>query len=121
MSSKSSEQMRKHLTKRLSRFPSSIRKTITFDNGTENTKHIDIDKELGTTSYFCHPYHSGEKGSVENANGLIRQYIPKKTDIRKISNDTIINIEYALNNRPRKCLGYLTPYEAFKKSVALQV
>lgn len=96
-------------------------KSITYDNGTENYQHMSIDKKLGTKSYFCLPYHSWEKGSVEQVNGLIRRYLPKGTDISKVSHDRITEIENLLNNRPRKCLNYRTPYEVYhSKGGALQ-
>lgn len=86
-------------------------KSITYDNGLENYEHTFINQALGCNSYFCHPYHSWEKGSVENTNGLIRRYLPKKTDFNKISNEEIASIEYFLNNRPRKRLNFQTPSE----------
>ncbi len=100
---------------RLAPFPANARLSITYDNGSENTEHVAVNKALGTDSYFCAPYHSWEKGAVENINGLIRRYIPKGTDIAKITEDQIRWIEWQLNNRPRKCLGYRTPAEVFDK------
>lgn len=95
--------------------------TITYDNGSENTAHEEINKTLDISSYFCNPYHSWEKGTVENTIGLIRRWLPKKTDLAKISEAEIIEIENWLNNRPRKCLNYRTPLEVWEKerSVAL--
>jgi IS30 family transposase len=71
--------------------------------------------ELGCVSYFCQPYHSWEKGAVEQVNGLIRRYIPKGTDIQKINQRTIDKIEKLINNRPRKCLDYKTPLEVYNE------
>ena len=68
--------------------------------------------------FFCHPYHSWEKGTVENTIGRIRRYIPNGNDIRDISEDKIQELEYVLNNTPRKCLGYLTPYEKMNKELS---
>lgn len=82
-------------------------KTMTFDNGIENTKH----EKLGVPSYFCDPYSSWQKGGVENANKMIRRFIPKKSDIADYSNDYIKMIVDTLNNKPRKSLNYKTPYE----------
>ena len=95
--------------------------TITYDNGSENTAHEEVNKILDSSSYFCNPYHSWEKGTVENTIGLIRRWFPKKTDLARISEAEIIEIESWLNNRPRKCLNYRTPLEVWKKerSVAL--
>ena len=96
-----------------------MRKTITYDNGKENVKHVETNKVLGTNSYFCTPYHSWEKGSVENTIGLIRQYLQKQTDFSIIPESQIEMIEARLNSRPRKRLGFLTPEEAFANAVAL--
>ena len=103
------------MVSRLSSFPAEARLSITYDNGSENTEHEAVNKVLGTDSYFCAPYHSWEKGAVENINGLIRRYIPKGTDIEKITEEQIRWIEWQLNNRPRKCLDYRTPAEVFDK------
>lgn len=70
-------------------------------------------------TYFAHPYCSGERGTNENTNGLIRWYFPKGTDFATISDDDIQRVENALNNRPRKRLGWMTPIEVFNSSVAL--
>ena len=98
----------------LQRFPRRYVKSITFDNGLENAEHELIAKSLGIKTYFCNPYHSWEKGGVENGIGLIRRYLPKKTDFSLISNKYIRSIEERLNNRPRKTLGFLTPLEAYR-------
>ena len=89
------------------------RKTITYDNGKENMSHQRINEKLNMDSYFCNPYHSWEKGSVENTVGLVRRYLPKKTDFAKVSDIQIADIEHQLNSRPRKCLQFRTPYEVF--------
>lgn len=103
------------IIKRLSPLDESARKSITYDNGPENALHYVINAELDMKSYFCKPYHSWEKGTIENTNGLIRRYLPKKTDFSLISSAKIKQIETALNNRPRKCLSYKTPNEVFKE------
>lgn len=90
-------------------------KSFTYDNGSENTEHELVNKILGTTSYFCEPYHSWEKGTVENTIGLIRRRLPKKTDFATISNKELQGIERWLNNRPRKCLNFNTPAEALRQ------
>jgi transposase, IS30 family len=95
-------------------------KTLTTDNGTENFAYEKIQDELKISCYFAHPYCSGERGTNENTNGLIRWYLPKGTDFATISNETIKAIENTLNNRPRKRLGWKTPLEVFNESVALQ-
>ncbi len=101
------------LTRRLSRYPRAFRLSITYDNGPENAEHMRTNKILGTRSYFCEPFHSYERGTVENTIGLVRRFLPKKTNLAKISQDHLTNIESWLNNRPRKCLGFKTPAELF--------
>lgn len=106
---------------RLTTLAPNRRKTITYDNGKENMNHQGINESLGTQSFFCNPYHSWEKGSVEQIAGLVRRYLPKKTDFAKVSEDQITFIEHQLNSRPRKCLGFKTPNEVFSSTrVALQ-
>lgn len=99
--------------------PKEMIKSITYDNGSENTGHIEINRILGTASYFCQAYHSWEKGTVENTNGLIRRFFPKGINFDNITCDEIEKVEYWLNNRPRKCLNYFTPQEVFNSTVAL--
>jgi len=112
---KTSRQTRKAINRRLCRHPEGGRLSITYDNGSENVEHEAINAKLGTKSYFCAPYRSWEKGTVENTCGLIRRYLPKKTDIGAIPESKIKKIERQLNNRPRKCLGFQTPAEVFDK------
>ena len=106
--------------RRLSPVPERLRRSVTYDNGSENADHALVNRTLGTDSYFCAPYHSWEKGTVENTIGLVRRWLPKKTNLDTVSDDKIMEIERWLNDRPRKCLGYKTPLEVFNKlSVAL--
>ncbi len=90
--------------------------TITSDNGKEFAYHEEISKTLDTKFYFANPYHSWERGLNEHTNGLIRQYIPKKSEFNNISKEEIVTIASKLNNRPRKALGYKTPFEVFMKA-----
>jgi IS30 family transposase len=87
--------------------------TLTFDNGKEFAQHAFIGKALQAQVYFAHPYHSWERGLNENTNGLLRQYFPKSTNLLRVTDDEVNNAVYALNHRPRKCLGYRTPHEVF--------
>lgn len=97
---------------RLSDFPQSLKQTVTADNGAENTEHKTISQQLDLTGvYFCHPYHSWEKGTVENTIGRIRRFVPKGVSIDELTAETLAAVEHSLNSTPRKCLGYLTPYE----------
>jgi len=95
--------------------------TITSDNGKEFAYHQNISSSLDAEFYFCDPYSSWQRGLNENTNGLIRRYIPKKTEFEYISNKDIIMIQNRLNHRPRKSLGYKTPYEVFFKEVSKKI
>jgi len=90
--------------------------TLTLDNDIVFRKHQQLSQLLGAPVYFCHPYHSWEKGGVENSNKLIRQYIPKRSDISQYSDEYVQMIQDKLNNRPRKCLKYKTPLEVMKEN-----
>ena len=85
--------------------------TITSDNGKEFAGHLEIAKALGIDFFFAHPYHSWERGSNENLNGLVRQYIPKGTNIAALPPELFPRVEKALNDRPRKRHGYHSPKE----------
>ena len=85
----------------------------TSDNGKEFALYKDIEKELKIDFYFATPYQSWERGANENTNGLIRQYIPKKTDFETISDDYVKFVENELNNRLRKRHGFKSPKEVF--------
>lgn len=91
--------------------------TITSDNGKEFAYHEQITKTLDTRFYFANPYHSWERGLNEHTNGLIRQYLPKKTDLSTVKRKEIRFIQDRLNNRPRKILGYKTPAEVFYATI----
>lgn len=106
--------------KRFESIPSPYRRTLTVDNGGENAGWKSIEESLHMKTYFAHAYCSGERGTNENTNGLIRWYFPKGTDFATISDDDIIRVENALNNRPRKRLGWKTPLEAFRAGVAIE-
>jgi IS30 family transposase len=90
--------------------------TITADNGKEFSYHKLIAAQLDTKVYFCDPYSSWQRGLNEHTNGLIRQYIPKKSEFENISKQEIVTIQNKLNHRPRKSLGFRTPYEVFMKA-----
>jgi len=96
--------------------------TITYDNGPEFTDHEKIAKDLDAKIYFAHPYASWERGLNENTNGLIRQYLPKNRELLSLSEREVNQIMDKLNNRPRKSLGFQTPFEVFfKKKTSLTV
>lgn len=99
------------LNQQLGKLPSSLVKSITFDNGKENYYHEEVADNLSCQTFFCNPYHSWEKGTVENTGGLVRQYLPKGTDLSTIEKSELSYIAKELNNRPRKILKYYTPRE----------
>src|SRR3989344_988549 len=92
-----------------------IVRSVTADNGSENANHQEISKETGVRYYFCHPYHSWEKGTVENMIGRIRRYVPKGSSIHNLTDIQIQWIENKLNNTPRKILGFKTPNEVMEE------
>ncbi len=98
---------------RFATLPSRVRRTLTRDRGAENMGYETLQKDLNMEIYFAHAYHSWERGSNENANGLIRRFFPKKTDFRTVTDDEIRLVERLLNSRPRKRLGWKTPYQVF--------
>ena len=112
---KTADDKTEKLFQRLSVLPGTLRKTLTVDNGAENTNHTAITGSLELLVYFCHAYHSWERGTVENTNGRIRKFIPKGISMDSIDEQTIQAIEWKLNNTPRKCLGFQTPLEVLRK------
>ena len=91
-------------------------KSITTDNGGEFAKHKLISKKLHTSVYFTDLYSSWQKGTVENTNKLIRQYIPKTMNINQLSYNKLLSIQYLLNQRPRKSLLFQSPFSLFYNS-----
>lgn len=105
----------------LHKIPKKWRKTLTFDNGSEFAAHERIAQEAGIDIFFAHPYHSWERGKNENTNGLLRQYYPKKTSFAALDPHALQIVIQEINNRPRKSLGYRTPFEVFRQhAVALE-
>ncbi len=93
--------------------PSKAIRSMTFDNGREFSMHALITKQTGLICYFATPYHSWERGLNEHTNGLVRQYLPKSSDLSVVTHEQLQMVEDKLNDRPRKVLGYKTPREAF--------
>ena len=90
--------------------------SLTYDRGLEWMRHREIAQQLGAQSWFCRPYHSWEKGGVENLNGQLRFYFPKHESFphEEMDEQWVEEVEEALNGRPRRILGYLTPREAMR-------
>ena len=91
-------------------------KTVTLDNGTEFVKHQQLN-QLDIQTYFADPYQSGQRGTNENTNGLLRRYLPKKTSFNNLTQEELNDIVWEINNRPRKCLNYSTPYEILQQEL----
>lgn len=114
---KTSEATMEAVKSRMFGIPKNARHTLTLDNGSENCLWKEIKLATGLTVYYAHPYHSWERGANENANGLLREYFPKKTDFDTISDEELASVEYLINTRPRKRLGWMTPLEAWSVAV----
>jgi IS30 family transposase len=99
----------------LRRIPLSLRKTLTYDRGAEMSMHQSLAKRLHIDIFFCDAYKPSQRGTNENSNGLIREYLPKGMDLFTLSAAQLKSIEERLNNRPRKILGYKTPNEVFSQ------
>jgi len=112
---KSAQENAQAIRKSMDTLPEYLFQSMTFDNGTENVCHTD----LGINTYFCDPFSAWQKGGVENAIGIIRRYLPRRTDLSMISEEQIEIIQEAINNRPRKKLHYLTPNEVIIKELNL--
>lgn len=96
--------------------PDAARQSTTLDNGREHHRHMALHL-LGMRTFFADPYSSWQRGTNENTNGLLRQYLPKGSSFRDLSQEELDDIVVELNDRPRKCLGYNTPREVFEKQL----
>jgi len=117
LQSKSANEVYTKMKDRLTNFNKSWIKTITFDNGKEFAYHYKLAKDLKVKTYFTRPYTSQDKGTVENRIGVIRRFFPKKTDLRKVSEHRIKEVELLLNYRPVRKFNYNNPIEKLKMSV----
>jgi len=103
--------------KALSQIPAHLRKSLTLDNGPENSLHPQIEEELKLKIYFCNAYHPFEKGTVENRNKFFRIFHPKGTDLSLVALHELQRIADLHNNRPMKCLGFRTPKQVFNQAL----
>lgn len=106
--------VREAYAKKLQGLPAELRQSLTYDQGKEMSEHRELSAMTGMTVYFAHPGSPWERGTNENTNGLIRQFFPKGTDFRKVSERDIVRVQRLLNGRPRKVLGWRTPSEALQ-------
>lgn len=112
------EQVRDALVTAVGAIPADLMRSITWDQGSEMQQHAQFTVDTGIPVYFCEPYKPWQRGTNENTNGLIRQFLPKGTDLSQVTVDELKAIQDNLNNRPRKSLGFRTPNEAFTELVA---
>jgi IS30 family transposase len=121
ISGKSPHEVRDKTITHFNKLPKRKRRTITYDNGTEFTFHELIERGTTATIYFAHPYSSWERGTNENTNGLLRQFLPRSLSFQLITQQHVDDAARMLNSRPRKRLQYLTPAEVFYEKIALTV
>ena len=96
---------------------SKLLKTFTVDRGKELACFEQVETEFGIPMYFADAYAAWQRGSNENSNGLLREFFPKKTDLAKVTLDKLTEALVLINNRPRKCLGFKTPFDMFKHEI----
>ena len=109
----SAEIVAEKIAQRFKKLPRQKRHSITYDNGTEFSSHEIIERKTNATVYFANPYHSWERGTNENTNGLLRQFFPKGSSFATITEEDVERAVKLLNRRPRKRLEFSTPYEIF--------
>ena len=112
------EQVRDALTAKVQQLPERLRRSITWDQGKEMAEHVQFTVDSGVQVYFCDPHAPWQRGSNENTNGLLRQYLPKGIDLSQHDQAALDAIADELNGRPRQTLGWLTPSEALSQFVA---
>ena len=104
-------------TREMQDVPDAIRKTLTYDRGKEMAHHKQLEANLDLTVYFADPHAPWQRGSNENTNGLVRQYLPKGTDLTQYSQADLTEIADRLNTRPRKKLNFFTPEEIYQQNL----
>ena len=109
------EAVRDAIAASISSLPTELRKSLTWDQGTEMAQHARLTTDIGLAVYFCDPHSPWQRGTNENTNGLLRQYFPKGTDMGRYSKKEINAVAQTLNSRPRKTLGWKTPAEALNE------
>jgi IS30 family transposase len=107
------------MAKAMGTLPAELARSVTWDQGTEMYKHVAFTVATGIQVFFCDPHSPWQRGSNENTNGLLRQYMPKSTDLSKHSAEDLAGFQRSLNNRPRKTLGYMKPSEKLAELLAL--
>jgi IS30 family transposase len=116
LASKKAESLTIQSTKAFWRIPKKMRQTLTADNGKKFSRFKELENKTGLAVCFADPYAAWQRGTNENTNGLLRQYFPKGTDFRKITEEGLTFAVKKLNYRPRKCLGYQSSHELLWKT-----
>ena len=114
----SAEEVRRDMVRKIRQLPTELRRSLTWDQGSEMSEHVRFTVDTGVQIYFCDPKSPWQRGSNENTNSLLRQYLPRSTDLAKVTQAQLNGIARSLNGRPRKTLGWMSPSEAFSQAVA---
>ena len=115
MAGHGAEAVRDAITRAMDTLPEQLRRSLTWDQGSEMSQHAQLSIDTGLKVYFCDPQSPWQRGTNENTNGLLRQYFPKGTDLSAHRSSELNAVALALNTRPRKTLGWRTPAEAFNE------
>jgi IS30 family transposase len=119
LAGRGAEAVRDAITKEITGLPEQLRRSLTWDRGTELAQHAQLRIDTGVRVYFADPHSPWQRGTNENTNGLLRQYFPKGTDLSRWDAEELAAVAFALNTRPRKTLGWKTPAEAFSDHLNL--
>jgi transposase, IS30 family len=111
------QQVRPALTAAVLRLPEQLRRSLTWDHGREMAEHVQFTVDSGVQVYFCDPRSPWQRGTNENTNGLLRQYLPRSADLRQLDQDALDTIAAELNGRPRQTLGFKTPSQALAEAL----
>jgi len=114
----SADEVRKAMARKIRRLPSELRRTLTWDQGLEMAEHARFTVDTGVQVYFCDPKSPWQRGTNENTNGLLRQYLPKSLDMKSVTQAELNAVARSLNRRPRQTLGWMSPSEALAEAVA---
>jgi transposase, IS30 family len=121
LKAKDSQSVRIAFEKAFKNIPKSMKKSMTYDNGTEMAQHKEFTKNTKINVFFAHPYSPWERPTNENSNGLIRNFFPKGTDFNLVTNFQLKDVQNKLNDRPRQVLDYLTPKQAFQNCIMSEI